>query len=118
MGSPFPWRDVTLGTGPHCESLRLFQHALVAAEITWLLPIPRRSWACCKPLVQKTHVLWRDVLPPAPEPFGSDRLSSALLSSVSRRRPARRLPAGRVPRRGQGMAWQGGAGQPSTVRSV
>lgn len=108
MGSPFPWCDVTLGTGPHCDSLTLFQRALVATEITWLLPSPCGSWAGRKPSVQKTRVLWRDVLPPAPEPFSSDRLSSAPLSSVSRRRLARRLPAGRAPRRGH---WRGMARQ-------
>lgn len=118
MESPFPLHDATVGTSSCHEPLVWCYHTLAAAEITWLCRSPCRSRAHWEPLVQKTYVLWRVVLPPALKPFGSDRLSPAPLGSVSRRRPARRLPAGRAPRRWRGSAWQGGPGQPGTVRSV
>lgn len=113
MENPFPLHDATLGTGSRCEPLVRCYRTLAAAQITWLCPTPCRSRAHHEPLVQMTYVLWRDALPPAPEPFGSDQLSPAPHGSMSRRRPA-----GRAPRRWRGSAWQGGPGQPGAVRSV
>lgn len=77
MESPFPLHDATVGTSSCHEPLVWCYHTLAAAEITWLCRSPCRSRAHWEPLVQKTYVLWRVVLPPAPEPFGSDRLSPA-----------------------------------------